>query len=56
MRKQLILLTAEIHPVQGKPYRIHEIYHTMKEALTMKEELEERFYVYEIRIAVFYTN
>jgi hypothetical protein len=54
MRKQLILLTAEINPTQGKAYKIHEICNTMDEALKMKSEIEDRFYVQEIRITAFY--
>jgi len=54
MRKQLILLTAEINPTQGKAYKIHEICTSMDEAIKMKLDLEERFYVQEIRITAFY--
>lgn len=54
MRKQLILITAEINPVQSKSYKIHEICTSMDEAIKMKLDLEERFYVNEIRITAFY--
>jgi hypothetical protein len=54
MRKQLILITAEIKPANSKAYKIHEICNTMNEALKMKSEIEDRFYVQEIRITTFY--
>ena len=54
MRKQLILITAEIKPANSKAYKIHEICNTMDEALKMKSEIEDRFYVQEIRITAFY--